>query len=421
MTPHTLKTEPPTKELAALADRAASRTPSRSMPPEGYATSGILSTTEVHAPSRMRAVDTVCRQIALDISNGTLLPGDMLDLDCVAAEFGAPRDEVIRALVELSDQGLVCIHPDRGIFVSRLSISEFLSMMELLAEMEGVCAKLATRRLSRADAHALRSAVLTSEDCPRDGDTLRYGRANAAFHETLYRACRSEALVEEVARIRARTQVYRRSPFQSRLRIKSSWAEHGRIAQAVLAGEHLMAAERMIEHISVGAQELIALLSKGSAQLLSFDSDFPGRRALASQHVPAARYGGLSANDEGSRPLHQPVNQNVRSYILSQPCFRATLEQTAAELGMSRRTLTRQLSAENTTFQCLKDQVRREQAMEMIQNGGAPIAQIAHDLGFSDASSFCRAFRSWTGTTPSARGSAAPTGETLISGGPNRS
>jgi AraC-like DNA-binding protein len=93
----------------------------------------------------------------------------------------------------------------------------------------------------------------------------------------------------------------------------------------------------------------------------------------------------------------------VRSYILSRQFFKATLEEVAAELGMSRRTLTRQLSVEGTTFQALKDDVRREQAIEMIRNSNEPIAQIAHDLGFSDTSSFYRAFRSWTGTTPAAR------------------
>jgi AraC-like DNA-binding protein len=69
--------------------------------------------------------------------------------------------------------------------------------------------------------------------------------------------------------------------------------------------------------------------------------------------------------------------------------------------------LTRQLSLEGTTFQSLKDDIRREQAIEMIRNSSEPIAQIAHDLGFSDASSFYRAFRNWTGTTPSVRGAAA--------------
>jgi DNA-binding GntR family transcriptional regulator/AraC-like DNA-binding protein len=358
----------------------------------------------MHSPSSLMVATTIGRQIALEISSGTRLPGEVIDLDSVASEFSTPRAEVLRAVVELSEKGLLCIDPDHGIVVSRLSISEFLATMELLAELEGSCAKLAARRLSRADANAIQGVHQASRECERAGDVLRYGRANAAFHEILYRACGNDALVQEISRIRARTQVYRRSPFQSRSRIRNSWNEHGRILQAVLAGEDLLAAERMVEHISVGAQELTAHLLQPSTQLLNFDSDFPGRRTLAAWRVPAARPAASSKQEAISRPAPQPVTQTVRSYILSRQCFKATLEQAADELGMSKRTLTRQLSVEGTTFQALKDDIRREQAVEMIRNSTEPIAQIAHDLGFSDASSFYRAFRNWTGTTPSARG-----------------
>lgn len=74
----------------------------------------------------------------------------------------------------------------------------------------------------------------------------------------------------------------------------------------------------------------------------------------------------------------------------------------ARRLGMSERTLHRRLAAEGIGYQDLVDAVRKELALERMRDETAPIAEIAFLLGFSEASSFHRAFRRWTGTTPAA-------------------
>jgi AraC-like DNA-binding protein len=70
------------------------------------------------------------------------------------------------------------------------------------------------------------------------------------------------------------------------------------------------------------------------------------------------------------------------------------------ELGMSDRTLRRRLAEEDTTFERLLAEVRRERAMESLQ-AGASVRQAALHAGFADESAFARAFRSWTGKRPS--------------------
>ncbi|MEU8963537.1 AraC family transcriptional regulator [Streptomyces sp. NPDC048491] len=79
-----------------------------------------------------------------------------------------------------------------------------------------------------------------------------------------------------------------------------------------------------------------------------------------------------------------------------------TLEETAARLAMSPATLRRRLAREGTSFQQLKDAVRRDAAIAGLAEGREPIAEIAARLGFSEDTSFHRAFRRWTGTTPGA-------------------
>ncbi|MEV4433690.1 AraC family transcriptional regulator [Streptomyces sp. NPDC049555] len=76
--------------------------------------------------------------------------------------------------------------------------------------------------------------------------------------------------------------------------------------------------------------------------------------------------------------------------------------QLAARLAVSPATLRRRLQEEGTSYQRLKDQVRREAALAHLTEGREPIAELAARLGYSEDTAFHRAFRRWTGTTPGA-------------------
>jgi AraC-like DNA-binding protein len=79
-----------------------------------------------------------------------------------------------------------------------------------------------------------------------------------------------------------------------------------------------------------------------------------------------------------------------------------TLEEVAAALAMSDRTLQRELRNEQTSFRELVDVVRREIAVQQLAQPGNSAAEVGFLLGFSDPSAFTRAFRRWTGTAPAA-------------------
>ena len=76
-------------------------------------------------------------------------------------------------------------------------------------------------------------------------------------------------------------------------------------------------------------------------------------------------------------------------------------EKVATLLGMSARSLQRRLKEQGTTYvQVLRD-TRRELAIGHLREQQCSVTEIAFLLGFEDASAFARAFRSWTGVTPS--------------------
>lgn len=106
---------------------------------------------------------------------------------------------------------------------------------------------------------------------------------------------------------------------------------------------------------------------------------------------------------EMKQMMDAPLVYAIRTHLpdaLQRGAFSA--DDIAAELGLSKRTLQRRLSVENLTFQDLLDLYRQEQAVLMLQRGDRDMANIAYALGYNEQSSFNRAFRRWTGQSPSA-------------------
>jgi len=77
----------------------------------------------------------------------------------------------------------------------------------------------------------------------------------------------------------------------------------------------------------------------------------------------------------------------------------AQVDTVAKRLGLTGRSLQRRLKDEGTSFQTVREDVRRELAQRYLGDG-MTIAEISFLLGFSEPSAFFRAFKRWTGTTP---------------------
>ena len=96
------------------------------------------------------------------------------------------------------------------------------------------------------------------------------------------------------------------------------------------------------------------------------------------------------------------VIQQVKAAIIRQlPSGNVTDSTIASSLFRNERTLQRQLSKEGTTFKTLLNEIRVELADKYIRDSQLSLTEITFLLGFSEASSFSRAFRRWTGKSPS--------------------
>ncbi len=99
--------------------------------------------------------------------------------------------------------------------------------------------------------------------------------------------------------------------------------------------------------------------------------------------------------------LNARTGERVRAVLLeSLPVGRTTVADVASALAMSGRTLHRELEAEGVSFQHILNTTREQLARHYLGDPALSAAQISFLLGYSEPSSFYRAFRNWTGETP---------------------
>ena len=210
------------------------------------------------------------RTLEDDILNGLLRPCDRLDEQTLASRFGVSRTPVREALRHLASSGLVEIRKNQGATVKRLTTAELIEMFQVMAELEGLSARLSARRMSSEEFEEMLEHNRECEALAKAGDHEAFFIANNLFHEVIFRGSHNKFLQVESRKLRNRVNVYRRHiTFQPR-RMKRTVAEHNRIIEAIQAGDEEAADRLMREHV-----DLLAGSAAGAGE--------GGRRQVAAQ------------------------------------------------------------------------------------------------------------------------------------------
>lgn len=191
-------------------------------------------------------------QIEEAIVSGTYRPGDRLEEQSLAEQYGVSRTPVREALRQLQEAGLVDIKPRRGAAVTIVGPSELIHMFEVMGGLEAMAGRLASRRLDEAskkellDSHeACRAAVNQGSDA--------YYYENERFHMAIYKASGNPFLEEQARALHRRLKPYRRIQLRSLNRIEQSFAEHDRIVTAIVNGNSSEAEQALWDHITIQA------------------------------------------------------------------------------------------------------------------------------------------------------------------------
>lgn len=217
------------------------------------------------ATSKGSLQDRIRTALESDLQTGELRPGMAIDEQALCKRFSASRTPVREALLLLAAKGLVSIIPRSGIFVRQLMARELVAMMEGLAELEGVLARLAAARISTHLKDELIKALEQTSQRAIANDPAGYARANMKLHEIIYEASGNSYIVEQTRQLRLRIAPYRKQLFEKPGRLIRSQAEHLAVVNAICQGNTEEAAEAMRDHVSAGGKVFAELVLSTSA------------------------------------------------------------------------------------------------------------------------------------------------------------
>ena len=115
--------------------------------------------------------------------------------------------------------------------------------------------------------------------------------------------------------------------------------------------------------------------------------------------MPSTRRAGEPQTGQDLSPLTEDLRRVLRTELLRDTCSAAAI---ARLFSMHRRTMNRHLHTEGLGFRQVTNEVRFEIACELLANTDMALSQVAAALKYSEPSAFTRAFRRWSGQTPSA-------------------
>ncbi len=92
------------------------------------------------------------------------------------------------------------------------------------------------------------------------------------------------------------------------------------------------------------------------------------------------------------------VRRVLKTMVMSSNC---SLDEVAVQIGLHRRTLSRKLAMSGISFREMRNAAAQEVAYQLLENTRMPVTDIAATLGYAEPAGFTRAFRRWSGLTPS--------------------
>lgn len=209
--------------------------------------------------------DRLAEAIEEKIATGVYAPGSKLDEVALAEEFGVSRTPVREALIQLAPMGLIELRPRRGAIVAKVAPQRLWEMFEVMAELEAMCARLASRRMTEADLQKLNDAHAACELARSQNDSDLYYRCNETLHQAIYAASHNSFLEDQSIALQRRLRPYRRLQLRVRNRMNSSFAEHAAIIEALTSGDGERAAQQLRDHVVVQGERFADLVASLSA------------------------------------------------------------------------------------------------------------------------------------------------------------
>ena len=178
-----------------------------------------------------------------------LLPGDWIDELELAVTLGISRTPLREALKVLHSESLVELVPRRGCRVVELDETGLLELFPVMAELESLCAELATKKMTASDLSYLQKLHSRLENFAAKGNIDGYYEVNRQFHIAVQELASNRWLEKTSMELRNVLMLARHRQLTKEGRLLESLNEHRAIMKAFEEKDSQAAAKAMYEHL----------------------------------------------------------------------------------------------------------------------------------------------------------------------------
>ncbi len=175
----------------------------------------------------------VAARIREMIHSGALAMGEKIQEKSLCDTLGVSRTPVRESLRILHSEGLVDLVPHKGAFVRRPSMREIRDMFEVMAVLEGTCARLTVQKMTRADLESIRAQHEKLETHWAHRDHRAYLETNHDFHVLIQKLSGNAVLNGVINGLRQKILLYRHRQLYQPKRFRQSMEEHRALMEAL--------------------------------------------------------------------------------------------------------------------------------------------------------------------------------------------
>jgi len=205
-----------------------------------------ISLGAVRHGSTTDAVTNALREAILD---GRLPPSSWLREDELSKQLNVSRTPVREALRRLTDEQLTVREAHRGTVVAPMGIDDVLAVYMVRESLEGMAARMATRRRPAGLVEELTGIHHDMERAAETRDIATLVRLNLEFHRAMRAASGNPYLARFLVQVENAVRRFGVSTFEDESRTDALLDEHRAIIQAVVAGDADLAETRAAEHV----------------------------------------------------------------------------------------------------------------------------------------------------------------------------
>ena len=191
----------------------------------------------------------VFQKIREDILSGKYKEHEELKEVAIGEELGVSRTPVREAFRQLELEGLIRIVPNKGAYVTGITVKDVRDIYMIRSLLEGLCAKWATEHISKEQMEEMEENIFLSEFHASKGHTEQMAELDNRFHEIMYEACNSKMLEHALKDYHQYVLRVRKKTLSTQTRSTASNAEHRKIMEAIKSGDGELAEQLANRHM----------------------------------------------------------------------------------------------------------------------------------------------------------------------------